>query len=270
MNLATVGGLVSSTVIFIVAVKMTLPLSILVDAHAALLVIGGTIAVTLVCFPMELVLNLIKVFLRRIFGSNKADYLGLIAEIVELSKEYRRGVMAFEAATNKIKNPFLKEGASLLFWAESEISPEEFRELLEIRVSTVFKVYLDEAKVFKTLAKFPPALGLMGTSIGMITLLQSLGGADAKNSIGPAMAIALVATLYGLFFSNFVFIPIGENLTAQAREDLVARKIVTEGLMLINSRKSPNYVDEKLKSFLMPKYRNKAAAAAAAAAAANK
>jgi chemotaxis protein MotA len=265
MNLATALGLVSSIVIFVIAVKMTLPLSILIDAHAAILVIGGTIAVTLVCFPIGLISNLLKVFLRRIFGSNKADYLGLIAEIVELSKEYRRGVMAFEAATNRIKNPYLKEGASLLFWAESEITPEEFRELLEIRVSTVFKTYLDEAKVFKTLAKFPPALGLMGTSIGMMTLLQSLGGADAKNNIGPAMAIALVATLYGLFFSNFIFVPIGENLTAQAREDLVARKIVTEGLMLINSGKSPNYVDEKLKSFLMPKHRNQAAAATAAA-----
>jgi chemotaxis protein MotA len=258
MNLATFIGLLGSTAIFIIAVKMTLPLSILVDAHAALLVIGGTIAVTLVCFPMELILNLLKVFVRRIFGKNKPDYLALVTEIVELSKEYRQGIMAFEAATNRIKNPFLKEGASLLFWAESEISSEEFREMLEIRVLTIYKTYTDEAKVFKTLAKFPPALGLMGTSIGMITLLQSLGSSDAKNKIGPAMAIALVATLYGLFFSNFVFIPIGENLSAQAREELVARKIILEGLMLINSRKPANYIDEKLKSFLMPKQRSRA------------
>ena len=255
MNFATLIGLVGAAAVFIIGVTMTLPLSILVDAHAALLVIGGTAAVTLVCFPLELVLNLLKVFVRRVFGKNKIDYLGLIGEIVELSKEYRRGMTAFDSAAKKVKNPFLKEAAGLLFWAESEINSEEFRELLELRVSTVIKTYLEEAKVFKTLSKFPPALGLMGTSIGMITLLQSLGGADAKNQIGPAMAIALVATLYGLVFSNFIFIPIGENLTAQAHEDHIARKIVTEGMLLINAQKPSTYIDEKLKSFLLPKHR---------------
>ncbi len=234
---------------------MTLPLGILVDAHAALLVIGGTIAVSLQCFPLELIVNLLKVFFKRLFGKNKIDYLSIINDIVELSKAYRKGMTALTDASKKVNNEFLKEAAGLLFWAEAEVSPEEFRELLEIRVSTVFKHYNEEAKVFKTLSKFPPALGLMGTSIGMITLLQSLGGADAKQKMGPAMAIALVATLYGLFFSNFVFIPIGENLTAQAHEDNTARKIIVEGMLLINAQKPSKYIEEKLKSYLMPKHR---------------
>lgn len=234
---------------------MTLPLSILVDAHAALLVIGGTIAVSLQCFPLHLILNLLKVFFRRIFGKNKVDYLSLINDIVELAKAYRKGTEALDSSAKKVSNEFLKEAAGLLFWAESEVTPEEFRELLEVRVSTIYKHYNEEAKVFKTLSKFPPALGLMGTSIGMITLLQSLGGADAKSKMGPAMAIALVATLYGLFFSNFIFIPIGENLTAQAQEDNTSRKIIVEGMMLINAQKPTKYIEEKLKSYLMPKER---------------
>jgi chemotaxis protein MotA len=150
----------------------------------------------------------------------------------------------------------------MLFWSK-EISAEELRDLLETRVNTHYKLYMAEAKVFKTMAKFPPAFGLMGTTMGMIALLQSLGSPDAKNMIGPAMAIALVATLYGLVLTNFVFIPIAENLTKQTQEDLMARNIVVEGIMLMNADRPTKYVEEKVKSFLLPKQRRQAGRKAA-------
>jgi len=91
--------------------------------------------------------------------------------------------------------------------------------------------------------------------MGMIALLQALGDSNAKDQIGPAMAIALVATLYGLVLTNFVFVPIAENLAAQTNEDTVARSIVVEGVMLIQANKPTKYVEEKVKSFLLPKER---------------
>jgi chemotaxis protein MotA len=122
-------------------------------------------------------------------------------------------------------------------------------------VKTHYHLYQSEAKIFRTMSKFPPAFGLMGTTMGMIALLQSLGDANAKDMIGPSMAIALVATLYGLVLTNFVFIPIAENLTKQTQEDLIARSIVVEGVMLINADKPTRYVEEKAKSFLLPSQR---------------
>ncbi len=231
-------------------------INVIFDAHAGLLVLGGTAAVSLVCFPMSQITSLLKVFLKRILGQNKRDFEAIIKELVVLSDARRKGVKAFEAAIPKVNDPFLKDAAGMLFWAQSEISGEELRDLLETRINTHYTLYMNEAKVFKTLSKFPPAFGLMGTTMGMIALLQSLGGADAKNMIGPSMAIALVATLYGLVLTNFVFIPISENLTKQTHEDLIARSIVVEGMMLIHADKPTRYVEEKVKSFLLPSQRS--------------
>ena len=97
----------------------------------------------------------------------------------------------------------------------------------------------------------------MGTALGIVALLQSMGGPDAKDRIGPAMAVALVTTIYGLAISNFILIPIAENLTKQTQEDLICRKIVIEGILLINEDKSPRYIEEKVKSFLLPNQRAK-------------
>jgi chemotaxis protein MotA len=259
MNVTTLMGFIAAIIVFIASVVTAFKdLRVLLDAHAAIIVLGGTASVALICFPAHRLITLFKVFFRRMFGKNKPDYMGLIEELVNLSKAYRKSFSAFESAIGEVKNPFLKDAASILFWVQSDVSPEEIRSLLETRVATHYKMYTEEAKVFKTLSKFPPAFGLMGTSIGMITLLQSLGGADASSQVGPAMAIALVATLYGLVFSNFLFTPIGENLTAQTQEDLALRSIVVEGIMLIADQKPTKYMEEKVKSFLLPSQRGEA------------
>lgn len=256
MNIGTLIGFFFALAVFAVSVIMSFRnASVIFDLHAALIVIGGTAAVALVCFPLKQISALFKVFFKRLLGKNKRDYDAVIRELVALSDARRKGKKAFEALIPQLKDPFLQDAAGMLFWAQSEISEAELRDLLETRVSAQNKLYLSEAKIFRTMSKFPPAFGLMGTTMGMIALLQSLGGADAKNMIGPAMSIALVATLYGLVLTNFVFIPIAENLTKQTQEDLLARNIVVEGIMLINADKPTRYVEEKAKSFLSPTQR---------------
>jgi chemotaxis protein MotA len=256
MKIGTLIGFLVAFGVFGVSVVMSFRnVTVIFDLHAGLIVLGGTIAVGLVCFPLKQLSDLIKVFFKRLLGRNRRDYEALIRELATLSDAHRKGRKPFEAATLAVRDAFLKDAAEMLSWAQAEISPEELRDLLETRVETHFKLYMNEAKIFRTMAKFPPAFGLMGTTMGMIALLQSLGSPDAKNMIGPAMAIALVATLYGLVLTNFVFIPIGENLTKQTQEDLIARSIVVEGIMLIHADKPTRYVEEKVKSFLLPSQR---------------
>jgi len=256
LNFGTLIGFVVSTAVFIVSVIMSFQnVHVIIDVHAALIVLGGTVAVSLVCFPLGQITSLLKVFLKRLVGKNRPDYDSIIRQIVILAEARRKGLKAFEATVPTIQNVFLKEASGMLFWAQNEISADELRDLLETRINTHYTLYMNEAKVFRTLSKFPPAFGLMGTTMGMIALLQSLGSADAKNMIGPSMAIALVATLYGLVLTNFVFIPIAENLTKQTQDDMIARKIIVEGMLLIHDDKHPRYVEEKVKSFLLPSQR---------------
>lgn len=256
MNIGTLIGFLFALSVFGTSVVMSFRnASVIFDLHAALIVVGGTVAVALVCFPLAQISALLKVFVKRLLGKNRRNYDAVILELVSLSEARRKGKKAFEALIPTLKDPFLQDAADMLFWAQSEIGEAELRDLLETRVTAQHKLYLSEAKIFRTMSKFPPAFGLMGTTMGMIALLQSLGGADAKNMIGPAMSIALVATLYGLVLTNFVFIPIAENLTKQTQEDLMARNIVVEGIMLINADKPTRYVEEKVKSFLSPSQR---------------
>jgi chemotaxis protein MotA len=263
MNIGTLLGFLAALAVFCASVAMAFQnAGVIFDIHAGLIVVGGTVAVGLICFSPGQIWSLLKVFFRRMFGKTRRDYPGIIQEIVMLSEASLKGKKAFDASINSVKDPFLRDAANVLFWIKAEVSPEELRDLLETRVRTHFKTYMNEAKIFKTLAKFPPAFGLMGTTMGMIALLQSLGSPDAKNMIGPAMAVALVATLYGLVLTNFVFIPIAENLAKQTQEDMVARSIVVEGIMLIQAEKPTKYIEEKVKSYLLPKQRSETKKAA--------
>ena len=253
MNVGTLLGFIASLAVFVISVIMSFSnASVILDVHAALIVLGGTFAVTLVCFPIQQIASLLKVFLRRILGKNKRDQVALIKEIVRMSEAYRKGKKTFQATLSSVQDPFLRGAGEVLYWLEAEVSREELHHLLTNRAKTQLSLQLEEAKIFRIMGKFPPAFGLMGTTMGMIALLQSLGNVNAKSMIGPSMSIALVATLYGLVLTNFIFLPIAENLTKQSKEDMIFKTIVVEGIMLIADNKPTKYVEEKMKSFLLP------------------
>jgi chemotaxis protein MotA len=253
MNGSTLIGFLLSSVIFGLAVfTSTGNIMIFFDPHAILIVIGGTISVSCVCFSLPKLLVLFKVFLNRMVSRKNLDYNPLYDEIVMLSDAARRSRDSFEGAIENIRTPFLKDAAEILFWKEADISPTKLRYILDLRVSTHYERYLDQANMFRTIAKFPPVFGLMGTTLGMIVLLQGLGGNDAADTIGPSMSIALVATLYGIVVANYVFVPISENLTRGAKEDLIARRMVVESILLIDARMPTRFVEETVKSLLLP------------------
>jgi chemotaxis protein MotA len=114
---------------------------------------------------------------------------------------------------------------------------------------------MEEVTKFKTIGKYPPAFGLMGTTLSMITLLQRLGEPGGQKLIGPAMALGLVATFYGLALSNLVFGPMAESLADNARETKLKNTIIVEGVRLIMAKTNPIVLAEELNSFLMPSER---------------
>jgi chemotaxis protein MotA len=107
---------------------------------------------------------------------------------------------------------------------------------------------------------------LLGAVVGMVGLMESLGGADAIKNVGPKMAVALVATLYGIAVANFIFIPIGENLSKFNRQDKITRQMIIDGMRMIRAKKHPLLVEENIKSYLLPSEREGMKLAAASSA----
>ena len=257
MNITTIIGIVSGNIVFFATVILSLGgLNGFFDANSALIVIGGSISAIIACLPPRHLKGILSALKQKIlFSPKKTDYPKLIEEIVALAVGRKKGDAAFDSALNSITNPFLKDAGSVLFWTKAEVSMEEFRDLLETRAVTYYEYTQAQSNSFKILAKFPPAFGMMGTVLGLIALLASLGGADAKDKIGPAMAVALVTTLYGIAINNLLVVPCQENLAATGEEELRSYRICIEGIILIQQKKPTKYIEEKVRSFLLPSER---------------
>lgn len=253
MNVSTLVGFLVSIGIFVASVVLTFSdATVILDTKALLIVLGGSLAATLTSFPFGQLVTLLGVFFRRVLGSNKKDYTAVVEEIVALSKAKRTGMAQFERTAQSTKHPFLREGADMLTWGESEVSVEDVRDLLETRANTHYSEYSRQAGFFRTIAKFPPAFGMIGTTLGMIALLERLGDQGGTQFIGQAMAVALITTLYGLSIANFAVIPIAENLQLESDKDYLIRRMIVEGLTLIYEGKPTKFVEEKVRSFLLP------------------
>ena len=254
VNLTTIFGFLSAIGLLVGSVLTSLKnASAFLDIPSLVIVFGGTAAATIISFPLSKVITLTKVFVKRVLGLTKRDYPQLIKDLEALNDAYLVSKKNFEAKIPSVKDPFLVDAANVLFWLESDVETDHLRDLLDQRADTMQSRYDQESAIYNVISKFPPAFGLMGTTLGMIGLLQSLGG--DSSAIGPAMSVALITTLYGVTLSNMIFIPIAENLKQQSYEDDVARRLVVEGIMLIEQKKPTKFVVEKLKSYLLPSER---------------
>lgn len=229
--------------------------SVFLDEHGIVIVIGGTITVALLCFPMKQLYSSFKVFLKDMFVKQKIDYQKAITTIVELSEAYRVDPKNLRSKLSNDAHPMLKDGITLL--VDYGFSYEKLDEILSNAVKGQKVRNHENAKVWQTVSRFPPAFGLLGATVGMIALLQTIGSDGAQDRIGPAMATALVATFYGLVLANFFLIPISEKLTELGKEDIILRSILHEGILMIHQKEHPLYIEEYLKSFLSPAIKKK-------------
>lgn len=251
MNFSSIFGvLFGGTVMYFALKGSNSDLSYFLDVHGVLIVIGGTAAAASISFPIGKVMMLLKVFFLRVLGKNKIDYQGTITQILELSKRASSGTTALKDSLGMIQHPFLKEATALV--ASGVLSEKEIRQVLEQRVKTTETRYLHEANMFRTIGRFPPAFGLLATTLGMISVLQRIGQPESQKLIGPAMSVGLIGTLYGIGLANLVFLPIAENLTEKTREEIMLRKLIIEGVVLIKQQVNPLTLRESLNSYLLP------------------
>lgn len=256
MNISFLSGLFIALVVFIGAIiSSTSTAKVFFNIHAFFIVIGGTLASSLISFPLSHLLDTSKVLFKKVMGRTGVTAIDLVREFVRLSEGYRNDPQFIANNAKTLNYPFLQEALELL--VEGGVSLEEMESILNTRAEVIFLEHEEEAHTFKSMARFPPAFGLLGAVMGMISLMQGLGSPDSFKQIGPAMAMAMVATLYGIALANFVFIPISENLLKLNKSDLLKRNIVIDGIKLLYLKKHPVIVDETLKCYLKPRDRKK-------------
>jgi chemotaxis protein MotA len=254
MNFSSLFGVIFGAGVMYFALNATTPnMEFFLDFHGILIVVGGTAAAASISFPLFKVISLLKVFFMRVLGRNKTDTQGVISQLLDLNKKASIGLTAINDALPNIKHSFLREAVALV--GAGVLTEREIRTALEQRLRTIEARYMHEANMFRTIGRFPPAFGLLATTLGMIGLLQKIGQPDSQKLIGPAMSVGLIGTLYGIALANLIFIPIAENLTERTQEEVALRRMIVEGAVMLKQQVNPITMRESLNSFLLPKDR---------------
>jgi chemotaxis protein MotA len=254
MNLAGVIGTLSAVAVTAYAIlDSTKNPKIFLDAHGIIIVVGGTVTVALMSFNFKKLIGALRVVFRKMFGRERDNFLDTIALIVKLAETYRSNPKGMMSQLPPNAHPFLKDAIEMI--SNYGFSAEDLDDILTNSIKGKVKRDEEEVRVWHTVGRFPPAFGLLGATLGMIAMLESLGEPGAQDRIGPAMATALIATFYGLVLANLVVLPLSEKLGVVAASDKIMRNIIKEGVVMIADKKHPAYIEEYLKSFLSPSQR---------------
>jgi chemotaxis protein MotA len=221
----------------------------LVNLSAFLLVAGGTFGATVIAFSLKQMLGLPGV-IRAAFFCKDTDPAQLIRTMVEFARKARRdGILALEGEARNLDDKFLQTGIQLVV----DGTPSEMvREILETEIVALQERHKVGQNVFNTMGGFAPTLGIIGTVMGLIHMLASL---NEPGKMGPAIAAAFMATLYGVAIANLLFLPIGSKLKARTSEEIIAYDMIVEGILSIQAGDNPRMVEAKMLAYLPPKLR---------------
>jgi chemotaxis protein MotA len=247
MDLITPVGFVLALVAVVVSDMMDGgTLRSLVNPAAMLLVIGGTLGATSMSFRMG---DLKKVprFVMQAFRPPKVDRVAVIREIVQYADVARReGLLKLDALLPEVKDDFLRHG---LMMAVDGTDENLVRAVLESEMATLEAAATDGARFFETAGGFAPTLGIIGTVIGLVSVLSNISNA-AK--LAPSIATAFIATLWGVSSANLFWLPIGNKLKTVAGLQTSVREIMLEGVLSIEAGDNPRVVLDKLRAYLTP------------------
>ncbi len=247
MDLATLGGIIAGFGLVISSILMGPQPGGFIDIPSLMIVLGGSIAATLIAFPAEQVISAFKA-VSKTFITKKVSPKEVVETMVKVAEISRReGILALERL--QTDNPLLKKATQLI--ADSA-EPALIQDTLIIEISSMRKRHNINVSVMERLGGACPAMGMVGTLVGLVQMLANLSDAAA---IGPAMAIALLTTFYGSLFANLLFNPFAQKLRSRSIMEEVTLHIIFEGAKSILDNNNPRFVYEKLSSYLPPSER---------------
>lgn len=219
------------------------------NAPSAMIVVGGTIGAILINYPISDLLGVAKVA-RNVFFRKNLKTEKMIEKLLDLSKIARRdGILALEDKMEDIKDPFFAKGLTLMI---DGVEPAILSRILNTELEFISERHRLGAEIFTTMGNFAPAMGMVGTLIGLIKMLVQM---DDPSSIGPAMAVALVTTFYGVILANLVFLPAAGKLKTRSNSELMQKQLMISGILSIQSGDNPRVLEDKLHSFISPQKR---------------
>ena len=223
----------------------------IVQLTAAVIVIGGTVGAVMVNYPMAIFLKALANS-KMIFFNVHVDSRAMIAQIVKLATLSRKqGLLALEDKLKTLTDPFLKKGLQLVI---DGTEAKAIREILEIELEQFEDENNLSGKVYESLGGFAPTIGILGAVLGLIHVMENL--AD-PSKLGAGIAVAFVATIYGVGSANLLFLPMGGKIKLKTRELVLARQLIIEGLVSLAQAENPKMIEEKLSGYLPESQRQK-------------
>jgi chemotaxis protein MotA len=254
VDFATIIGLGATAAIMIWGMNLSGGgnMAMFYDFPSIVIVVFGSITAVMVKYGFMQYLTCMKVALKS-FMFKLPDPLTLITEIVGLADEARKGgLLSLEG--KEVSNDFLKRGIQLLVDGHE---PDVVKGILSRDRNKAEERHKVGASIFSSLADMGPAMGMIGTLIGLVAMLANMS--DPK-AIGPAMAVALLTTLYGAFIANCLCIPMADKLKLRAAEEVLVKTLIIDGLIAIQNGLNPRVIDGMLKAYLPEKLRGSDAA----------
>lgn len=219
----------------------------LLQVTAAMIVFGGTTAATMVSFPMKELKKLPGMF-KNVFFEKDFNEVEIINQLASYSEKARKeGLLSLENMIEENPNPMIRKG---LMFVVDGIEPQVVRDILDRESFLHEQEYKAGAEIFEAAGGYSPTMGIVGTVMGLISVLSSL---DDPSHLGESIAVAFVATLYGVAFANLVWLPFANKIKVKAKREVMVNDLIIEGLLAIQAGENPKIIKEKLNLSLLEK-----------------
>ncbi len=247
MNPATVIGMIGGILLVGAAIAFgSADVVVFLNIPGLMIVVGGTVAATLISYPLGEFLRVFKIFFivlrnERLYARDDVDEIIRVAGLLSSGQTPK-----VEDELPKIKSPFLRTGVRLV---SDGVAFSDIQELLEWRIQRMQARERAEAGIFRAMGAYAPAFGLLGTLMGLVNMLRNLNSGSIEQ-IGTDLALALITTFYGVLLANLIFLPVAAKLEGRTDERTAVLAMAMEGVRLLHEQRGPAYVRETLNSFL--------------------
>jgi chemotaxis protein MotA len=245
MDIASIGGIIVA-ILGILAGMMIEGGSIsqITQPTAALIVIGGTMGAVMLQFPLKTFLAALRQMMK-IFVSGGADSEEVLKQLVQFANKARKsGIVSLDQDLGSIKDPFFRQALML---AIDGTEPNEVRKIMQMELDNKSEMEEKIPQVFEAAGGYSPTVGIIGAVLGLIQVMQHL---DNITEVGRGIAVAFVATIYGVALANLVFLPVAGKLKIRHREEQMSKEMVLEGVISILEGMNPRMMETKLRTFL--------------------
>ena len=250
MDIATIGGIAAAFLLIIVSIFIAgNAFSLYLDVPSFLIVIVGSFFAMVAACPLQRTLGVMK-YIRIVMNVQRFNKEAIISQLVQFADTARKeGLLSLDDSLNDVADDFLRSGLRLVV---DGTDPDVIKRILYTNISRIEARHQDGIDLFDNWAKVAPALGMIGTLLGLIGMMANL---EDTASVGPNMAVALITTLYGSMFANLILTPIKLKLEDRNNEELLVKEIMVQGILSIQAGDNPRILEDKLYTFLPPKER---------------